>query len=79
MRRSSCGRAVVVALSFMLGFGASVAAGEGPDRAELEDQLRATEVAFARTMADRNHRAFVGFLDPETTFFGRLLEFLGDL
>jgi ketosteroid isomerase-like protein len=54
----------------MLGFGASAAAGERPDRAELEDQLRATEVAFAKTMADRNHKAFAGFLDPETTFFG---------
>jgi ketosteroid isomerase-like protein len=39
--------------------------------AELQDQLRKTEAAFARTMADRDHAAFASFLTDETVFFGR--------
>jgi ketosteroid isomerase-like protein len=47
----------------------TVAASEDgePDAAE---QLRATEVAFAKTMADRDHKAFASFLADETIFFG---------
>lgn len=37
---------------------------------ELTAGLRATEEAFARTMADRDHDAFVSFLAEETIFFG---------
>jgi len=39
--------------------------------AELKEQLRQTEAAFAKTMADRDHAAFVSFLASETVFFGR--------
>jgi len=38
--------------------------------AELKEQVRATERAFAKTMADRDHVAFVSFLSEETVFFG---------
>jgi ketosteroid isomerase-like protein len=38
---------------------------------ELAQELRQTEVAFARTMADRDHAAFASFLADETVFFGR--------
>ena len=38
---------------------------------ELKEQVRKTETAFARTMADRNHAAFVSFLSEEAVFFGR--------
>lgn len=38
---------------------------------DAEAELRATELAFARTMAERDHAAFVGFLSEETVFFGR--------
>jgi ketosteroid isomerase-like protein len=35
----------------------------------LAAQVRATEYAFAKTMADRDHAAFVSFLSDETVFF----------
>lgn len=37
---------------------------------ELRDQVRKTEIDFAKTMADRNHAVFVAFLAEETVFFG---------
>ena len=36
--------------------------------AELKEQVRRTETAFAKTMADRDHAAFTGFLAKETVF-----------
>ena len=39
------------------------------DVAALERQVADTERAFARTMADRDHAAFVTFLSAETVFF----------
>jgi ketosteroid isomerase-like protein len=44
----------------------------GPEtNAELREQVRQTEIAFARTMAARDHAAFVSFLADETVFMGR--------
>ena len=40
-----------------------------PSPASLEQQVRDTERAFARTMAARDHAAFVSFLSAETVFF----------
>src|SRR5438105_1123652 len=37
--------------------------------AALQEKVRATERAFAKTMADRDHAAFVSFLSPEAVFF----------
>ena len=37
----------------------------------LKEQVRRTETAFAKTMADRDHAAFASFLATETVFFGR--------
>ena len=37
--------------------------------AQLADEVRATERAFAKTMADRDHAAFVSFLAREAVFF----------
>jgi ketosteroid isomerase-like protein len=37
--------------------------------AELQNQVRERERAFAKTMADRDHAAFVSFLAEETIFF----------
>jgi ketosteroid isomerase-like protein len=39
--------------------------------AELKEQVRRTETAFAKTMADRNHAAFVSFLAKDTVFIAR--------
>jgi ketosteroid isomerase-like protein len=38
--------------------------------AELKEQVRRTETAFAKTMADRDHAAFAKFLAVETVFIG---------
>jgi ketosteroid isomerase-like protein len=40
------------------------------DNAALANQVRETERAFAKTMADRNHAGFVSFLADDTVFFG---------
>jgi ketosteroid isomerase-like protein len=44
---------------------------EAATNAELKEQVRQSEIAFAKTMADRDHAAFVSFLSEETLFFGR--------
>jgi ketosteroid isomerase-like protein len=43
--------------------------------AELKEQVRGTELAFAKTMADRDPAAFASFLSSETVFMsnGRAL------
>ena len=49
---------------------ATVGAAPGPQsNADLQTQVRETERAFARTMADRDHAAFMAFLAEETVFF----------
>lgn len=42
----------------------------GQTNAGWKEQVRDTERAFAKTMADRNHAAFVAFLSDEAVFFG---------
>lgn len=39
------------------------------DHATLQRQVTATETAFAKTMADRDHAAFTRFLADDTVFF----------
>jgi ketosteroid isomerase-like protein len=41
----------------------------GPATADLQRQVADTERAFAKSMADRDHAAFVSFLSEETVFF----------
>jgi ketosteroid isomerase-like protein len=40
-----------------------------PPASELARQVEASERAFAKTMADRDHVAFLGFLSEETIFW----------
>jgi ketosteroid isomerase-like protein len=70
MRRSISIILVAAALTLALGLSEVVTAGEGPVSADLAAELRATEEAFAKTMADRDHAAFTSFLAEETVFFG---------
>jgi uncharacterized protein (TIGR02246 family) len=37
---------------------------------DLREAVRQTEAAFAKTMADRDHRAFTSFLAEDAVFFG---------
>jgi ketosteroid isomerase-like protein len=60
-----------------LGVPGIVMAGDGPDTVELAAEVKATEKAFAKTMADRDHEAFVSFLDEETVFEGPAGELRG--
>ncbi|MCB1056285.1 MAG: nuclear transport factor 2 family protein [Acidobacteria bacterium] len=53
------------------------AAGEGSDPADPSAEVRETEAAFARTMADRDHGAFVTFLDDEAVFFAGSVQLRG--
>jgi ketosteroid isomerase-like protein len=39
------------------------------DAASARDQVMATERAFAKTMADRDHTAFASFIATDTVFF----------
>jgi len=52
--------------AMLIAAGSAMAAG---DLAELAAQVRAAEAAFARSMADRDHAAFVAHLADETIFF----------
>ena len=45
-----------------------IAAADEPPETEA-DRVRAREVAFAQTMADRDHAAFVSFISEEALFF----------
>jgi ketosteroid isomerase-like protein len=61
-------------LGVLAGF--ALAARVDPARAQPADptalaaEVRQTELAFARTMADRDHAGFVSFLADETVFLG---------
>jgi ketosteroid isomerase-like protein len=68
---------VAAALTLTLGLPEVVVAGENSGTAVVAADLRATEEAFARTMADRDHQAFVSFLAEETVFFGQRGEIRG--
>lgn len=58
--------ATLAAAALVLGHGIAAGGDAGPAAA-----LRATEEAFAATMAERDHDAFVSFLAVEAVFFGR--------
>jgi ketosteroid isomerase-like protein len=62
-----------VKVSILLALLAGLTAGSSPatlDNAELKEQVRRTEAAFAKTMVDRDHAAFISFLADETVFLG---------
>ena len=69
MRSSQTQIAAILILA--LGIPAAALAADEPTAAELAAELEATELAFAATMADRDHDAFRSFLAEEAVFFGR--------
>ena len=64
MTRRALWAGIAIALGAGLGFSAPVS------NPEAQAEVRARERAFAKTMADRDHGAFVAFLADETVFFG---------
>lgn len=72
MRRASVAVILVAAAAATMVF-----ADPTPPSAKLQDELRATETAFAKTMADRDRAAFATFIADEAIFFGRNGEIRG--
>jgi uncharacterized protein (TIGR02246 family) len=62
-------RAWLLAIAFAQLLLASGVTGAAADTAALEDQVKAAERAFAKTMADRDHTAFATFLADDAVFF----------
>ena len=62
-------RSMFVVLVALLGGCAMTPQPSQPDLAALKAQVTAAERGFAKTMADRNHAAFVAFLADEAIFF----------
>jgi ketosteroid isomerase-like protein len=60
--------AAVGGIALALGVAAAPAAAE--TNAELREQVRKTEVAFAKTLADRDHAAFVSFIADDVVWMG---------
>jgi ketosteroid isomerase-like protein len=71
MRPSPLNRSIAALLAVSLGLVGPGVASEGSGIAGLAERLHATEEAFARTMADRDHEAFTSYLAEEAVFFGR--------
>jgi ketosteroid isomerase-like protein len=63
-----CALMVGVSSGLLPSAAAGVAHAQAPDVTALAAEVRQTELAFARTMADRDHAAFVSFLADETVF-----------
>lgn len=59
-----------LAAAAVLALGAAPLSAAPATNDELAAQVRATETAFAATMAARDHAAFGAFLADETVFFG---------
>lgn len=60
---------------FLLSLGVvmmAAAAAPAATNAELKEEVRRSEAAFARTMADRNHAAFASFLARDAIFMNGL-------
>jgi ketosteroid isomerase-like protein len=70
MREHFSTNLVAAILTAALGVSGVAIAGEGPETHDLAADLKTTEQAFARTMADRDHAAFASFLADEAVFFG---------
>ena len=77
MRQSSSTTLVAAVLTVTLGLPGVALAGEGRGAVDLAAGLRATEEAFAQTMAARDHQAFVSFLAEDAIFFDRIGEIRG--
>jgi ketosteroid isomerase-like protein len=70
MKRMYGVRLFLAALS-LIAFASSAFAMSIEERTKLENEVRAAETAFAKTMADRDHDAFAKFVADDAAFFGR--------
>jgi len=77
MRESSAITYVAAVMTLVLGVSGVVIAGERSGPKDVAAELKATEEAFAQTMADRDRVAFSLFLAEETVFFAGPREIRG--
>ena len=70
MKRMYATRVGLVVLS-LVAFATSAFAVSVEERTKLEAEVRAAETAFAKTMADRDYKAFTTFVADDAAFFGR--------
>jgi ketosteroid isomerase-like protein len=70
MKRMYATRVGLVVLS-LVAFATSAFAVSVEERTKLEAEVRAAETAFAKTMADRDYKAFATFVADDAAFFGR--------
>ena len=68
MRR---GRAVRTACGITLALGVTAASAVAETNEALREQVRRTEIAFAKTMADRDHAAFASLIADDVVWMGR--------
>ena len=59
---------VVIGMTLCAALPFVAAPARAESNAELKEQVRQTEIAFAKTLADRNPTAFASFLAAETVF-----------
>lgn len=76
MTRGRAGRTVLMGTALGVLVAASAPASAQSARMDaatdtlgLAEVVRAREIAFAKTMADRDHEAFLEFISPEAVFF----------
>jgi len=67
MRNGTMGTVCGIALAI----GTAAPALPAETNEELREQVRKTEVAFAKTMAERDHAAFVSFIADDVVWMGR--------
>jgi ketosteroid isomerase-like protein len=68
---------LILCLLMSAGLAAPSHSDSPPEILVLQEQLRAAETAFAKTMADRDHDAFASFIAEEAIFYGRNGEIRG--
>lgn len=78
MREDHSTTLVAAFLTAALGLAGVAVAGEASAADDLAAGLLATEEAFARTMADRDHAAFTSYLAEEAVFFSGPREIRGN-
>jgi ketosteroid isomerase-like protein len=71
MHARAQGTVLGMALGAALAFGPAASPLRAETNDELREQVRRTETAFAKTMADRDHAAFARFLAEDTLWLGR--------
>jgi ketosteroid isomerase-like protein len=70
MDHNDCTKGILICLGLALAFGVCGCSPVSNDRVDnAASEVEAREIAFAKTMADRDFEAFLDFVSPEAIFF----------